>query len=199
MIDPNRHPITELLDAVGSGDGAARQRLWDAVYAELRRMTGGQMARDAVGRTLQPTTLVHECYFRLFADGKGQFANRRHFFAAAANAMRRIRIDDARHRKRLKRDGGRRVELDADTPAGEERDPATELAVDEALAKLEQRDPRKAEIVTMRFFADMTINEIAAVLEVSPRTVDNEWRFARAWLHRELGEEGTLARRHGEL
>ncbi|NOT01406.1 MAG: sigma-70 family RNA polymerase sigma factor [Phycisphaerales bacterium] len=188
MAEPTHQPITELLDAVGAGDEGARRELWAVVYSELRRMAGGQMGRDAAGRTLQPTTLVHECYFRLFPDGKGQFANRRHFFAAAANAMRRIRIDDARHRKRLKRDGRRRVELDADTPAGAERDPATELAVDEALGKLERIDPRKAEIVTMRFFADMTINEIAAVLEVSPRTVDNEWRFARAWLHRELGE-----------
>jgi len=186
---PPANPITQLLAAAGRGDTGAPEKLWAAIYEELRRIAGGQMRAEAPGRTLQPTALVHEAYLRLTGDPQFNWANRRHFFAAAAQAMRRIRIDDARSRNRLKRGG--------DQPAGErqpvdsvaavfDQDPAEVLAIDEALAKLAEADPRKAEVVNLRYFTGLTVDETAEALGVSPRTVDNEWKLARAWLYREL-------------
>jgi RNA polymerase sigma factor (TIGR02999 family) len=191
-------PVTQLLAAVAQGDAGAREKLWSAIYAELRRIAQIQVRAEAPGHTLQPTALVHEAYLRLTADPQFNWANRRHFFAAAALAMRRIRIDDARSRKRLKRGGGRKAEaLDESsiphpqkgrgTPGGVfEQDPAEVLAIDEALTKLEEADPRKAEVVNLRYFAGLTVDETAETLGVSPRTVDNEWKLARAWLYRAL-------------
>ncbi len=212
MSTPPTNPITQLLAAAGQGDQAAQNQLWSAIYDELHRLAQCQMAGEAHGRTMQPTSLVHEAYLRLIGDEAVQWANRRHFFAAAAKAMRRIRVDDARKRKRLKRGGGRRqVPLDEQgvvgkgfpqgvvregihAPAGRgtpgyDPDPAEMLAVDEALSKLEQEDPRKAEVVMLRYFAGLTGDETAQALGLSPRTVDSEWRFAKAWLHRELSSE----------
>ncbi|HUU98733.1 MAG TPA: sigma-70 family RNA polymerase sigma factor [Phycisphaerae bacterium] len=205
MSTPPTNPITQLLAAAGQeGDQAARDRLWAAIYDELHRLAQCQMAAEAPGRTMQPTSLVHEAYLRLIGDEAVQWANRRHFFAAAAKAMRRIRIDDARKRKRLKRGGGRQaaslderlvagqglsaraVREGIHAPADGTGDPAEVLAVDEALSKLEQEDPRKAEVVMLRYFAGLTGDETAQALGLSPRTVDVEWRFAKAWLHREL-------------
>ncbi|MCK4658823.1 MAG: sigma-70 family RNA polymerase sigma factor [Phycisphaerae bacterium] len=186
MANPPSKPITRLLAAVGRGDAAAHNKLWALVYDELHRLAQHQMAHEAPGRTLQPTSLVHEAYLRLTADEDLQWANRRHFFATAANAMRRIRVDDARKRNRLKRGGGRqRIPLDEDPPAFDQ-DPAEVLAINEALEKLKQKDPRKAEVVTLRYFAGLTIDETADALGLSPRSVDSDWRFARAWLRREL-------------
>jgi len=178
-------PITELLAAAAGGDGKAQRRLWAAIYAELVRRAQHQLANDALRRRIQPTTLVHEAYLRLVGDEPVHWSSRRHFFAAAAEAMRRIRVDDARKRDRLRRGAGQEPQPLAELPVGND-DPATLLAVDEALEKLRDRDPRKAEIVHLRFFAGLTIDETAEVLGLSPRTVDNEWRFARAWLHFEL-------------
>lgn len=197
MIRRRDQPVTELLAAAGVGDTDARERLWLAVYDELKRVATQQMACEAAGGTLQPTALVHEAYFRLFPDGEGHFANRRHFFAAAAKAMRRIRIDDARKRKRLKRGGGRRALPIDDSPRGDsvgsdptpavfDDDPTEVLAVDEALERLAVGHPRQADIVLYRYFAGLSARETADLLDVSPRTVDLDWRFAKAWLHKAL-------------
>ena len=183
------HPVsvTQLLTLVRQGDTGALDQLWRLIYAELHRMAQGQAARDAPGRGPQPTSLVHEVFLRLSANEQVTWADRRHFFAAAAKAMRSAQVDDARKRKRLKRGGGWRAEPLGDGPATFDPDPVEVLAVEEALSRLEQHDPQKAEVVSLKYFAGLTIDEIADVLGLSPRQVDKEWYFARAWLHRELG------------
>jgi RNA polymerase sigma factor (TIGR02999 family) len=169
----------------------------------LHGLARAQLAQEGPGCSLQNTSLVNEAYLRLIGDGHVEWANRRHFFAAAAKAMRRICVDDARRRERLKRGGGQAQPagpadasdrsarapgtLLGDPPAPEQ-DPAEVLAIDEALQKLEQDDPRRAELVMLRYFAGLSIDETAAALGVSARTVDTEWRFAKAWLHRELSK-----------
>ncbi|MGB2986602.1 MAG: ECF-type sigma factor [Phycisphaerae bacterium] len=193
--DPVR--LTQLLAAVGQGDEAAQSKLWSLVYNELHSLAQGQLAAEVGGGVRQPTSLVHEAYLRLTADENFHWANRRHFFAAAAKAMRRIRIDDARRRDSLKRGGGQQPGPMQEAPAVFDQDPAEVLAIDEALNKLEQIDPRKAEVVMLRYFAGFTVDQCAHALEVSPRTVDNEWRFARAWLRREL-TKGDTALDHGD-
>lgn len=181
-------PVTKLLNAVASGDRSAQDGLFEAIYGELYRIARSQMAGEGPGRTMQPTALVHEAYLKLFRARFDGFASRKHFFATAAKAMRQLRIDDVRRRERQKRGGGAvRESLDADALVID-HDPVETLAVHEALERLEQHDPRKAELVTMRFFAGLSIDQCAAILGVSPRTVANEWRFAKAWLHRELGD-----------
>ena len=183
--------VTQLLDAVGRGDERAHDRLWELIYDELRTMAGRQMASEAKDRTLQPTALVHEAYFRLIGNQGIQWNGRRHFLSAAAKAMRRIRIDHARKRKSLKRGGGRRPSDVECAQPGFDDNPTQVLAIDEALNRLERKDPRKAQIVTLRFFAGLTIEETAEALDLSTRAVNNEWRLARAWLHRELSKGDT--------
>lgn len=163
------------------------------VYDELRALAYRQMADEAGPRTLQPTALVHEAYLRLLAGGDGTFENRRHFFFAAARIMRQIRVDDARKRKRLKRGGGDKAGGLKEDPAVFDDDPAEILAVDEALQRLEAIEPRKAEVVKLRYFAGLSIEECAETLGVSPRSVDNDWYYAKAWLHRELSKGDTKA------
>ncbi len=163
------------------------------IYSELRRIAQYQMNAENPGHTLQPTALVHEAYFRLFGENSVQWANRGHFFTAAAEAMRRIRIDDARKRGRLKRGGGKKPNALSDEPAVFQQDPAEVLAVDEALDELTRTAPRQAEVVKLRYFSGLTVNECAAVLDVSERTVNKDWAFARAWLHRILGDSDTKA------
>jgi RNA polymerase sigma factor (sigma-70 family) len=205
--------VTQLLAAVGRGDSRAQQKLWALVYDELHRLAQCELAGHDPVRNPHATSLVHDLYLRLTANADIAWANRRHFFATAARALRCIRIDDVRKRQRLKRGGphaatktgeppdtegreGRRVnaearkhvvslEADVGVPSPGP-DPIEVLAIDEALNKLEQIDPRKAEVVMLRYFAGLTRDETAAALELSPRTVDNEWRLARAWLYREL-------------
>ncbi|HET6575301.1 MAG TPA: ECF-type sigma factor [Fimbriiglobus sp.] len=156
------------------------------VYDELRRLAAGQVAHEAAGLTLSPTALVHEAYLRL---GPARFENRAHFFAAAAEAMRRILIDHARTRLAQKRGGGRkRVPLDeahriAETPDGL-------LALDDALTRFAAEEPRKAELVKLRFFAGLSTAEAAAALGVSVATAERWWAFARTWLYAELSEAG---------
>lgn len=179
--------ITSLLNAIEDGQPLAAQRLWDAVYAELRRMAHGRLAGERRGGDLQTTVLVQEAYLKLVGPtGAAVAANRRHFFAIAANAMRQIVVDDARHRKRLKRGGGRPVAALPNEVAGLETDPAEVLALDDALTRLRGHDARKADVVQLRYFGGLTIDETAEALGLSPRQVDKEWRFAKAWLHREL-------------
>ena len=199
-------PITQLLASAGRGDQSAREKLWLLIYEELRGMARREMAHEAAGRTLQPTALVHEAYFRLIANDDVQWNDRRHFFGAAAKAMRQILVDDARKRKSLKRGGersdpafafGANSSPPARSPVVFESDPAEVLAIHEGLDRLALHDPRKAEVVMLRYFAGLTVDETAQALEVSPRTVDSDWSFARAWLYRELGsgDAGVVVRR----
>lgn len=183
-------PITEMLAAAGRGEPGSRETLWRAVYDELRRMARSQMAHERPGRTLQPTALVHEVYFRLFGDGEITFNNRKHFFGAAAQALRRVLVDDARSRKRLKRGGNaeREERTVFEAAACDDLDLDTVLAVDEALDDLANIDSRKADVVKLRYFAGMNEEETAAALGVSRRTVQLDWNLAKAWLHRALSE-----------
>ena len=180
--------VTEILDAVERGDRLAAEKLLPLAYQELRRLAASKMENEREGHTLQPTALVHEAYLRLVGpDGEGRsFESRGHFFAAAATAMRRILIDNAR-RKRSKKRGGEFEQTSFDEAKLNFEVPSEEvLAVDEALGKLEDEHPELAEVVNLRYFAGMSIPEVAAVLGKSPSTVDRTWRAARAWLFREI-------------
>ncbi len=191
MAEQPSSPITQLLAAVSQGDASAQERLWQLVYDELHVLARSQLAKDACRGSVQPTSLVHEAYIRLAADDDAVWANRRHFFAAAAQAMRRIRIDYARKRDSLKR-GGDRQQISLDQNAWAlDHDPAEVLAIEEALKNLEQEHPQRAEVVMLRYFAGLTIDETAMALGIAPRMVDKQWSFARAWLHRELSEGNT--------
>lgn len=180
--------VTRILDAIERGDRQAASQLLPLVYDELRRLAGVRMKQERASHTLDPTALVHEAYMRLVgSEDANRWDNRGHFFAAAAEAMRRILVESARHRNRLKRGGGwKRVELDDRAIQVEGADDATLIALDEALTRLEQQDPKLAELVKLRYFAGMTVNQTAEVLGVSPRTVKRNWAFARAWLMREI-------------
>lgn len=173
-----------ILERIGRGDGVAVEQLLPAVYDELRRMAAAQMAGEKPGQTLDATALVHEAYLRLVGDR--QFENRRHFFAAAAEAMRRILIDNARRKRGLKHGGDlRRVDLELVEAAANER-PEALLALDEALERYQQRDPQKAQLVKLRYFVGMNIEEAAETLAISVTTANRWWAFARAWLHEEV-------------
>jgi RNA polymerase sigma factor (TIGR02999 family) len=185
--------LTAILDRLHAGDPRAAGELFDRVYAELRRMAAAQVRED-VHRDVSPTELVHEAYLRLFgtpvahAPGSPRpgFAHRAYFFAAAATAMRRVRVDHARARGALKRGGGqRRIELDSGVAAGPEPD-LDLVAVDEALNKLAAKDPSKGKLVELRFFAGLTMPQVAEVLGVSLATAERQWAYAKAWLLAEL-------------
>jgi RNA polymerase sigma factor (TIGR02999 family) len=187
-VDGAPSQITSLLSAVGNGDAGAAEQLWRVVADELHRIAKARLAGEGRRGDLQTTVLVQEAFLRLVGGGDGAVipANRRHFFAAAKNAMRQFLVDDARSRGRHKRGDGRRPGALGEAVATFDSDPAEVLAVDEALEKLRQRDPRKAEIVEYRYFAGLTIDETAEQLGLSPRQVDKEWQFAKAWLRRGL-------------
>jgi len=191
MTGSNPEPVTQLLVAASQGDTRAGSRLWSVVYDELRRLARRQLANESPDCTFESTSLVHEAFLRLVGDEPVEWANRRHFFAAAARVMRHIRIDDARKRGRIKRGGDRQAQPVNDELAVFDDDPTEVLAVDEALKRLEEVAPRQAEVVALRYFAGLSVDETAQALGVSPRTVDYEWRLARAWLHRELGRGDT--------
>ena len=206
--------VTQILHAIGQGDRNASDELLAIVYDELHRIASRKLAGEAPGHTLQTTALVHEAYLRLLPQEEANpkcaantettqqsadndtpktetpsWVSRSHFFAAAAEAMRRILIDNARRKKRLKRGGDRgRVELGTFEPATPEAD-VDLLALDEALIRLESHDPEKANIVKLRYFAGLTLEDTASALNVSVPTVHRKWRYARAWLKREMGEE----------
>jgi len=179
--------VTRILDAIGQGDASATAQLLPLVYDELRRLAAERMAREKPGQTLQPTALVHEAYLRLVVPGEEhRWDSRGHFFAAAAEAMRRILVEAARRKKRLRHGGGlRQVELPADGPAisGTLEDV---LAVHEALDQLAAADAQAAELVKLHYFAGLTIDQAADVLGVSVRKAYNIWAYARAWLFRSL-------------
>jgi RNA polymerase sigma factor (TIGR02999 family) len=179
--------VTCILSAIEQGDPSAAEQLLPLVYEELRRLAAQRLAQETPGQTLQATALVHEAYLRLVDPDQAQRWNSRgHFFAAAAQAMRRILIERARRKQRQRHGGGRqRVDLDpsalASSEAGDEL-----LALDEALARLAAEDPRAARLVELRYFAGLTVPQAAEVLEMSPRKADFLWSFARAWLRKEI-------------
>jgi RNA polymerase sigma factor (TIGR02999 family) len=179
--------VTQILSAIDAGDSGAAQQLLPLIYDELRRLAAHKMALEKPGQTLEATGLVHEAYLRLVGAQQNQhWHSRGHFFAAAAEAMRRILVDRARHKKSLKAGGDhQRIELtDVEAkPGGEFADP---LALHDALEKLEQKDQRKADLVKLRFFAGLTNEQAAAMLGISTSTADNDWSYARSWLRLEI-------------
>ena len=184
--------VTRILAAVERGEADSARQLLPLVYAELRKLASQRLAHEAPGQTLQPTALVHEAYLRLVGpDGQSDWHGRAHFFAAAAEAMRRILVDDFRHKQSLKGGGGRlRLDLSGIEVAVEV--PSVDvLALDEVLDRLARDHPRKAELVKLRFFAGMTNPEAADALGVSESTADNDWAYARSWLRVELGGRGA--------
>jgi RNA polymerase sigma factor (TIGR02999 family) len=186
MSESGRGVVTRVLQAVDAGDPAAAEKLLPIVYAELRRLGRSLMARIPPGNTLQPTALVHEAYLRLVGAKDPGWNSRGHFFAAAALAMRHILVDQAR-RKAQPKHGGDRKRLDADEIDIRVEPPSVDmLALDEALESLRRRDKRKCDVVMMRYFAGLTIEETARVLDVSEATVERDWRFARAVLLEQL-------------
>jgi RNA polymerase sigma factor (TIGR02999 family) len=181
------HDVTQLLNAIEQGDPQAAGQLLPLVYDELRRLAAQKLGSEAPGQTLQPTALVHEAYLRLVGKGDEQrWDSRGHFFAAAAEAMRRILVENARRKRSLKRGGGQaREELDVVELAAPE--PVEDLlALDEALDRLAARDPVKADLVKLRYFAGMTIEEAAAALGISPATAKRYWTYARTWLYQQI-------------
>jgi RNA polymerase sigma factor (TIGR02999 family) len=180
--------VTHLLNAIEQGDPHAAAQLLPLVYEELRRLAAQKLAQEKPGQTLQATALVHEAYLRLVGANPDQpWDSRGHFFAAAAEAMRRILVENAR-RKRSRKHGGDRCRVDLDAVAVAAPEPAPDLlALDAALVKLAQRDPQKAKLVELRYFAGLTGDQAAAVLGISPSAADRHWVYARAWLRREMG------------
>jgi RNA polymerase sigma factor (TIGR02999 family) len=176
--------VTRILSAIEQGDPSAAEQLLPLVYDALRKLAARRLAREAPGQTLQPTALVHEAYLQLVgADPPPSWDSRGHFFAAAAEAMRRILINRARDKGRQKRGGGRRrLDLDGLAVADRASDDDV-LALDEALERLEQQNPPCARLVKLRFFAGLTLAEAAAALGIAPRTARRYWAFARAWLY----------------
>ena len=179
--------VTQLLDAAADGDPKAAAELLPLVYDELRKLAAARLTRERAGQTLQATVLVHEAYLRLVgAADAPKWQGRGHFFAAAAEAMRRILVDDARRRQSRKRGGEmRRVELDAATPPAAPEELAAEdlLALDEALRQFEAEEPLKARLVKLRYFAGLSIPEAAAALGISVATAKRHWVYARSWLY----------------
>ncbi|UCC30910.1 MAG: sigma-70 family RNA polymerase sigma factor [Phycisphaerales bacterium] len=175
--------VTQMLRAASDGDPQAAADLLPLVYSELRKLARARMAKTPPGNTLQPTALVHEAYLRLIGRDNPSWNSRGHFFAAAAQAMRQILVEQARRKFTLKRGGNRkRIPLDEVDPAIEPP-PEDVLALNEGLTHLEKVDPRKGQIVMLRYFAGLTTEETAAALSVSAPTVEREWRFARAFLY----------------
>ena len=181
--------ITLLLEDASLGGGDAARKLMPLVYHELRELAARHLKNESPGHTLQPTALVNEAFLKLVAQSRVSYKGRMHFFAIGSTLMRRILVDHARRKQRDKRGGGQMgMELFDDLPAEATYDEEI-LAVHEAIEKLEQLDPRQAQIVQLRFFGGMKMEEIATELGVSKRTVESEWTMVRAWLKRELSKE----------
>jgi RNA polymerase sigma factor (TIGR02999 family) len=186
------HEVTHILDAIAQGDAQAAEQLLPLVYEELRRLAAHKMAQEKPGQTLNATALVHEAYLRLVGERPQKpWDSRVHFFAAAAEAMRRILVDAARRKRSHKHGGGltRREIGSEDVPAPGVRDPLEILAVHEALDQLAQKSPRKAELVKLRYFLGCTIDEAAQLLGIAPATAEEDWTYAKAWLRRRLDRD----------
>lgn len=182
--------VTRVIGAIDDGDPRAASQLLPVLYDELRKLARARLAQERNAQTLQPTALVHEAYLRVVGSRDGaqlSFDGRGHFFAAAAEAMRRILIENARRKASVKH-GGEARRVDAEVVEPEFAGPTDDvLALDEALQRLAAEDPPKAELVKLRYFAGLTLEEAAAILKVSPATADRYWAYAKAWLFRELG------------
>jgi len=180
--------VTRILSAIEQGDAKAADQLLPLVYEELRRLAAHKIAHEPPGQTLQATALVHEAYIRLVGSEAQTWQGRTHFFAAAAEAMRRILIDNARHKKSIKYSGGRhRIDLDEAAPPGDSRTHLDDVtALDEALEKLSAKDKVKADLVKLRYFAGLTSEQAAEVLGISHNTADQYWAYARSWLRLEI-------------
>lgn len=186
MTNAGDRPITILLKAAADGDSAAARDLLPVVYDELRRLAAIRLANTPPGNTLQATALVHEAYLRLVGESDPGWDNRGHFFAAAAQAMRQILVDQYRRKAAVKHGGGRkRVDAEENDVAAPQADMDI-LALDEALVRLEEQDARKAKIVNLRYFAGLTAEETAAALGVSIGTIEREWRYIKRWLLTEM-------------
>ena len=184
---PDDAPVTEWLIAWGQGDQLARERLMEAVYGDLRRRAAAFLRRERQAHTLQPTALVHEAFLRLVDQSRASWKNRAQFLAVAARMMRRVLVDHARARGARKRDAGLRVSLDDAPELAEAGTTDVDLlALDQALQALAALDERQATIVELRYFAGLTVEEAAEVLDVSPATVKRDWVAARAWLFQRL-------------
>ena len=187
MDEARRSDLSQLLSDASAGDAKAANELMASVYDELRGLAENYFRRERAGHTLQPTAVVHEAYMRLIDQDRANYRDRTHFFAVAAQTMRRVLIDHARQKARQRRGGGRRpVAIDLElSPA--EFDEQGLIELDDALARLMQLDERQARVVEMRFFGAMTMEDIAAQLNVSKRTVEDDWMHARAWLQLQMG------------
>lgn len=181
--------VTRILTAIEQGDAHAADKLLPVVYQELRRLAAQKISREPPGQTLQATALVHEAYIRLVGTEAQNFSGRTHFFAAAAEAMRRILIDNARRKQRLKRGGGRQkidlndVEISIEAPSDDL------VALDEALEKLAKMDRVKADLVKLRYFAGLTLEQAAGLLNLPERTAKRYWAHARAWLYQQVNKD----------
>jgi RNA polymerase sigma factor (TIGR02999 family) len=186
MTKPSGHQVTHLLKAWSEGEATALEKIMPLVYRELHGMARRYMAHERPGHTLQPTALVHEAYVRLVDSAQANFENRAHFFAVCAQVMRRILVDWARSRHAEKRGGDvPPLELDEALVVGEE--PGRDfVALDDALKALTVQDARKGQVVELRFFGGLSVEETAAVLKISPETVKRDWKFAKSWLRHEL-------------
>ena len=189
MAVRSRQDATQLLHAWGEGDASALEKLTPLVYKELHRLARHYMRGERPDHTLQTTALVNEAYLRLIDWKNARWQNRAHFVAVAAQLMRRILVDYARSRHYAKRGGGaQRVSLDEVALVSEKRAPEV-IAVDDALRRLDAIDPRKAQVVELRFFGGLSVKEAAEVLKVSQQTVLRDWDLARTWLHRDISEK----------
>jgi RNA polymerase sigma factor (TIGR02999 family) len=181
--------VTRILSAIEQGDPHAAERLLPLVYEELRQLAAQKLAHEKPGQTLQATALVHEAYLRLVeTDTIQRWNTRGHFFAAAAEAMRRILVEKARHKRSLKAGGDRKRQELPDIQEPDTGPPVDLLALNEALARLESQDKRKAEVVKLRFFAGLTLEEAALALGISTSMAYRDWRYARCWLRLEIDD-----------
>jgi len=181
--------ISRILEQIQQGEPTAAEKLLPLVYDELRNLAAAKLAREKPGQTLQATALVHEAYLRLVGDQ--QFANRRHFFAAAVEAMRRILVENARRKQRQKRGGDpQRIELDEVALSAPESDSRL-LALNEALDRFAAIEPAKSQLVKLLWFGGLTLDAAAELLDISPSTADRWWAYARAWLRAEIAEENS--------
>ena len=190
MVAPSPKEVSRLLVDWGNGDDAALAELIPLVYEELRRLAGRYMRRESPGHTLQTSALVNEAYLRLVDQTRVQWQNRAHFFGVAAQLMRRILVDHARSRSRAKR-GGRAQKVSLAEQAVVTKEVVEVIALDDALKNLAEMDLRKSQIVEMKFFGGLTTEEVAEVLKVTSRTVEREWRKAKAWLNRAINKGET--------
>ena len=182
--------FTEILQAIEQGDRLAADQLLPLVYDELRRLAASRLSRESPGQTLQPTALVHEAYLRLLGgESVPEWESKRHFFAAAAEAMRRILVERARRKETVKHGGNlRRLNIDDELIADDQKSTQI-LALDEALSELERHDSRAAQVANLRYFAGLTLQETADAMQISPRTADRLWALAKAWLCQYLTSE----------